>query len=54
MKEVISEYLRTNEMIADVFTKAVTPQKLEYLTTKFGVYYHIVIRLRTIFFKLNC
>ena len=37
-KEVLLEYLCTKEMIADVFTKAVTPQKIEYFRNKFGIY----------------
>ena len=36
-KEVILEYLPTTEMVADVFTKAVTPGKLEYFRRKFGL-----------------
>ena len=50
MKKVVLAYLCTNEMIADEFMKAVTPQKLEYLITKFAVCKHIVIRFRIIFF----
>ena len=36
-KTVILEYLSTNEMIADIFTKAVSSQKLKYFVQKFGL-----------------
>ena len=36
-KEVVLEYLSTSEMIADVFTKAVSSQKLKYFIDKFGL-----------------
>lgn len=35
-KDVVLKYIPTNEMVADIFTKAVTPEKLEYLRVKFG------------------
>ncbi|XP_059223384.1 uncharacterized protein LOC131997099 [Stomoxys calcitrans] len=36
-EEVTLEYIPTNEMLADVFTKAVSSQKLQYLRNKFGL-----------------
>lgn len=36
--EVVLEYICTNEMVADVFTKAVPSQKLEYFARKFGLF----------------
>ena len=36
-KKVILEYLSTNEMIADIFTKAVSSQKLKYFVQKFDL-----------------
>lgn len=35
--EISLKYLSTKEMVADVFTKAVTPQKLEYFKGVFGI-----------------
>ena len=35
--KVILEYLSTNEMIVDIFTKAVSSQKLKYFVQKFAL-----------------
>lgn len=36
-KEVVLQYISTDKMVADILTKAVTPQKLIFLRNQFGI-----------------